>query len=699
MKFTKLLEPGRIGSVHTKNRMVKNAAGMCYSDERGLVTEKHVAFYEALARGGVGLINVETCCVDYPLGVDAPDRLYIADEKCIPNFSQLPRVIHKYGCPTFLQLVHAGNWHNSFTGLQPVSSSYLSEKEVKERSAEFLVPRELTIAGIEEIVDKFASAAVIAQKAGFDGIEINAATNHLVNSFLSRVWNMRKDAYGNQTLESRSRFIVEIIREIKKRLGKDFPVSIEYNGMEFGRKEGTTIQEAQGFARIFEKAGADSLNVRAYGFGGFSSVDAIGMIFPEEYFYPEARKPMPKQYDWSHKGVGALLPLAAAVKQVVSIPVMSVGRLDPIVGEMALREGKTDFVAMVRRLIADPELPNKIIKGKLEDIAPCTACFECRRHDRFIVDKANGCRQGSVCRINAAVGGVLPYEIKKADKKKKVVVVGGGPAGMEAARVAALRGHDVTLYEKEPKLGGLLPLAALVKGLEVEDLVGLVNYLKTQMTKLGVTVKLGKKFTPSIIEEIKPDAVILATGGIADELKIPGINRRNVVSNKALHKQLKFFLKFFGVQTLRQLTNIWMPVGKRVVIIGGAIQGAELAEFLVKRGRKVTIVEKSKSIGDGLERKQPFLVEWLAEKGVTMLTEVRSYDEITDKGLVITTKDSKKITIEANTIVPALPFVADTELIKSLKGKVSEVYAIGDCYDPRRIVHAVNMGYNTSLKI
>jgi 2,4-dienoyl-CoA reductase (NADPH2) len=534
--------------VQTRNRMVKNAAGMSYTDGKGDVRAPSVAFYEALAKGGAGLINVETCCVDYPLGVDEPVRLHLIDDKCIPNFSQLPEVIHKYGCPTFLQLVHAGNWHNSkFSGLQPVSSSSLTEKEAKERVKMFFAPRGLTIPEVEDIIDKFASSAVRAQKAGFDGVEINAATNHLVNSFLSRVWNKRQDAYGCQTLESRSRFLVEIIREIKKRLGQDFPVCALINGMEYGRKEGTTIEEAQEFARILQEAGADAINVRNYSFDPF--YDGIRTIFTEEAFYPEPLKPMPKPYDWSHKGEGALLPIAAAIKQAVSIPIIAIGRLGPEIGERALREGKADFIGMVRRLIADPELPNKVISGRLEDIAPCTACFECRRVDRWVAAK------GSVCRINAAVGGLQPYEVKKAEKKKKVVVVGGGPAGMEAARVAALRGHEVVLYEKESKLGGLLPLAALVKGLDVEDLVGIVRYLRTQITKLGVKVRLGKEFNLSIIEEIKPDAVILALGGIPDVLKIPGINRRNVVSNRDLHKQLKFFLKFFGVQTLRWLTN------------------------------------------------------------------------------------------------------------------------------------------------
>ena len=681
-RFDKLLEPSSIGRVKTRNRMVKTAADT-YCDQ-----EENKAFFEALARGGVGLINMGSVVVDYPFGVvESLRQAHFEDDKFIPDFRELTRVIHKHGCPTFMQLFHAGPWHQSrVDGLQPVSSSSLTRSELPDPKFYSDVPRGLTIAEIEGLIDKYARAAERAQKAEFDGVEINAATGHLPNSFLSRAWNKRQDAYGCADLESRARFVVEILRTIKERLGQDFPVGVLINGAEFGVDKGTTPEEAQGFARILQQAGADYIHVRAHGYGRYSRVHR-----PEQVFYPEPPKPLPRGLDGSHNGAGALVPLAEGIKKVVSIPIITVGRLDPKLGEKILQQGKADFIGFSRRLMADPEFPNKVASGRLEDIAPCTACMSCISAIRL--------EQPVRCRVNAALGEKQEYAIKQAAKKKKVLVVGGGPAGMEAARVAALRGHEVILYERAHKLGGLLPLAALVKGLEIEDLVALVHYFKIQITKLGVNIRLGKEVNLPLIEEVKPDVVILAIGGIPTVPEIPGINRRNVVSSSDLHRRLKIYLRFLGPRVLRWLTRFWMPLGKKVVIIGGAIQGCELAEFLIKRGRKVTIVDTAEALGDKLPiYKKQVLLEWLAKKGVTMMTGVK-YEEITDKGLAIITKEGKRQTIEADSIVPAMSLTPNTELLKLLEGKVPEIYLIGDCEEPRLIIDAIADGSHIARAI
>jgi 2,4-dienoyl-CoA reductase (NADPH2) len=372
----------------------------------------------------------------------------------------------------------------------------------------------------------------------------------------------------------------------------------------------------------------------------------------------------------------------------VSIPVITVGRLDPELGEEILREGKADFIAMTRRLFADPELPNKLATGRFDDIAPCTSCTQCKNED--------GPRR---CRINAALGTEGTYGIEPAEKKKRVVVVGGGPAGLEAARVAATRGHDVTLFEKSSKLGGLLPLAAMVKGLEIEDLLAIVEYLRNQITKLGVKIRLGKEATPAVIEEMKPDVLILATGGTAALPEIPGIQGSNVVSNADLHRMLKFFLRFFGPATLRHLTKIWMPLGKRVVIIGGGIQGCELAEFLVKRGRKVTVVDSADALGEGMiSHLKLQLFWWFRRKGVTMMPGVKPV-AVTAKGLTVLTKQGYKQTIEADSIVTALPMEPNKELLYALEGKVAEIYAIGDCGNSGLIVDAVGDGWRIAKSV
>ncbi len=346
---------------------------------------------------------------------------------------------------------------------------------------------------------------------------------------------------------------------------------------------------------------------------------------------------------------------------------------------------------MTRRLLADPELPNKVASGRLEDIAPCSGCLYC-----MDVRLQN---QPVQCRVNAALSREREYVIKPAERKKRVLVAGGGPAGMEAARVAALRGHEVILCEREHKLGGLIPVAAMVKDVELDDLVALVRYLRIQVTKLGVTIRLGKEVNLSVIEEFKPDIVILATGGIHTIPEITGISRRNVVSSSKLHRRLKTYTRFLGPMALDWLTRFWMPIGKRVVVIGGTIQGCELAEFLVKRGRKVTIVDTAEAMGEGMtgdDKGQLF--KWLDKKGATMMTEVR-YEEITDKGLAVITKDGKRKTLEVDTIILAMPLQPNTDLIKSLDGKVPEVYPIGDCREPHLIADAIADGSRIAYTI
>ncbi len=675
-RFQKLLEPYHIGSVKIKNRIVKTAAETNYYNETDFhVNETLKGFYEAQAKGGAGAVYVEGPAVDYPLGMFRDRGIRIDDDEYIPGLSELTQVIHKHDCAAFLQLVHAGPWHRTrFFGLQPVSASIPSNVQFPAED----LPRELTIAEIEDVVHQFASAAVRAQKAGFDGVDVNAGAAHLLSTFLSLHWNKRHDEYGCDTMENRARIVVEIIQEIKKRLGYDYPVGVLINGAEYAGDNAQTIEESQGFARIFEQAGATSIQVRSYRYGSFAS------FWPEQFHYPEPYETLAKELDWSHTGAGAYVPLATAIKQVVSIPVITVGRLDHRLGETVLEEGKADFIGMCRALMADPELPNKVAQCRPEDIAPCTACLTCLDGIALHLPMR--------CRINAALGKENEYEITPAKTKKKVMVIGGGPGGMEAARVAALRGHDVTLLEKERRLGGLLSTAALIKGNEVENLLSIIDYLKTQLFKSKVDVRLGKSANASTIEEIRPDVVIVASGSKLSTAQIQGADRRNVVNSIKLHQKLKVAQNFLGPQMLSRLTKFWMPVGKRVVIIGGAMQGCELAEFLVKRGRTVTIVEASDLIGEGIiDRKKQRLVEWMDRKKVTIITEARC-DEITGAGIIITTKDGTKQNIAADTIIPISPSIPDMEFPKTLEGKVPEIHLIGDCKEPGMIAEAIADG-------
>jgi 2,4-dienoyl-CoA reductase (NADPH2) len=692
-KFKNLAQPIKIGKIPLKNRMMKNGTGLFWDDPTtgGFMNDRNIAFFEALAKGGVGLVVAATG----PLQEGPLPGFKIISDEYIPGYRKLADAIHKYDCPAFLQLFHLGGMSPLFFKAPPgVSASSIPKN--KSPRPYFEVAREITIPEIHEVVERFAKAAERTKKAGFDGTELNGACNHLLNSFLSRAWNKRKDDYGCQSLETRARIVIEIIREIKRLNGKDWPIIALMNGMEVDLKDGITIEESRQFAKMFEEAGADAIEIRAEYYTWTKDVSRRDSThFPDMYFYPESPSPLDDCVEGKGEGAGANLPMAAAIKKVVSVPVIVMGKMDWRIGEKAIRKGKVDIISMNRRLFADPELPKKVLEDRIEDINPCTSCMTCFNLGEHF--------QPVACRVNPAFGHEREYEIRAAKKKKKVMIIGGGPAGMEAARVAALRGHEVLLYDKESKLGGSLPLAAMIKGRKREDLVGFIRYLRTQVTKLGVTIKRGKEVTPHTVEDINPDVLIIAVGGKHNIPDIPGINRSNVLTGMELHRRLKFYLKFAGPELLRKLSSIWLPsIGKNVIIMGGRLHGCQTAEFLVKRGRKVTIVDTGteKEIGEGLIEVflKPYLLYWLADKGVEIITEAQ-YEEISKKGLVITTKKEGKRTINANTIITALPLEPNTEFVNSMQGKAKEVYAIGDAKKPHLIIDAMADGARIGREI
>ena len=691
-KFEKLLEPGFIGGVEIKNRMVRSGAGT-FAAENNYVSKTHMALYEAFARGGAGLVIMEGVYLDYKLGIYPDVSLRISDDKYVEKLKELTDVIHKHGAKTFAQFLGLGTWAFPCEGMPPLSSSDMSAEEMPPAEQPFPPSppaRAVTKEEIAEIVVEFVNMAERAQRAGFDGVEINAAGSHFLNSFLSLIWNKRDDEYGCGSHENRARIVCEIIAGIKERLGADYPVGVLMNGKESGWPKGCIQPEdALEFAKLFEAAGADYLQVRAFGYG----VDPVRQWI-ENAFYPEKPAALPENLDWSRGGAGAYLPIAKAIRSQVSIPIFSVGRLGPELGEAAIKDGAVDFVAMQRRLIADPNLPNKVIEGRPEDIRPCTACLYC----------ASGAAESQLrCRVNPCIGHPDDFQVPVAEEKKRVVVVGGGPGGMEAARAAALRGHEVTLYEATSSLGGLLPMAATIKGSEIEDLPGLIKWYQGQLASLGVTVKTKHAFTAADADAIKPDAIIVAVGGKDQVPDIPGITTSKIVASGAsLHKMLDKLLKVFSTETLRKMTKLYMPLGKRVIIIGGEVQGAELAEFLALRKHEVTIVDKidAMSFGKGLAGiKQFYLSIWLAQKGVNMIPDVKEFKEITNKGLVIVDAEGAERLIEADTVVTALPVLENTELFDSLQGKAAQVFNVGDSSGGGLIIDAIAAGYQAALQI
>jgi len=692
IKYKYLAEPIYIGKVRLKNRMMKNGTGFFWDDpaEKSIMNDKYIAFFEAMAKGGAALVSSAVGPLTRDL--DAPMPGYrIRTDEFIPGWKKLADAVHKYDCLLFHQLFHLGPMLPIFVKAPPgVSASSLSKEESP--VPRFEVPREITIPELEDMVNLFAECGERMKKAGLDGTELNGGCNHLLNNFLSRAWNKRTDEYGTQTIENRTRLYVNIIKEIKRRNGKDWPIIALINGMEVGLKNGITVEESKQFARKLVEAGADAIEIRAEYYVFPDDNDRRESLhFPDIYFYPGFEGELDPMVYGKEFGKQANVLMAAEIKKTVNVPVIVQGKMDWKNGNEAIRNGQTDIISMNRRLIADPALPKKVLEGREEDINPCNSCMTCfdaGEHFRPIL-----------CRVNANFGHEREYEIKPAPIKKKIMIIGGGPSGLEAARVLALRGHKVMLFDKMSKLGGSMGLASMVKGMEREDIPGLIRYLDRQVRNAGVDVRTGTKVTPAAVDEIKPDVIIVATGGAHAVPNIPGINKLKVATSEKMHHMGKFFLQFFSPEFMRKMSLLPMImrpiVRKNVVIMGGRLHGCQTAEYLLHMGRNITIVDEGteKDIGDGLLEVfiKPYLMYWLKDHGVRFVTEVK-YKEITGKGLVVTTKDGKEQLIEGDTIITALPLKPDAAFFNSMKGKAKEVYAIGDAESPGYIVDAIAAG-------
>ncbi len=688
-----------IGPVKTRNRILKTANGTSFMEDDQTCGERMQTYYERLAKGGVGFLVVESCGVEYPLAIQHVHydddgnllhgvQLHFDDDKFIPGFARLTERVHKHGCPVSIQFQHAGPWNP--TGLLPADRSKRDTCAASAMTAEelpgpdFNIPRAYTRQEVEDQIDLWASAAERAYKAGFDACEINHGTCHQGATFLSRVWNKREDEYGAQNYENRTRFLRNCISEAKRRCGKTFAVHCLFNIVEYNHPKATTLEEGVEMAAVVARV-ADGINCRAerYGHRG-------GLIQPDRILYPEPPADLPKDLDWSRKGKGATVPLVAAVKsKVKNIPVWTACRLDPVIGEEYLQKGSLDFVGMTRRLLADPELPNKVREGRYEDIRWCNGCLHC-----FDMRNKNKLLE---CRTNATLGRELipEYQSRPPKRNKKVMVVGGGPSGMEAARVAAKRGHEVALYEKGSFLGGLIPVAAVVKDLETEDLTLFVQYLERQLKKEGVTVHMKTDVTPALVKRVNPDTLVIAAGPDHEKLNLPGAEPPTFVMAEKMHRMGKLALKFFTSRQLEKLSKIFQPgIGKSVVILGGTLHGYELAEFLAKRGRKVTIVHNgpASELGDRMTIDDVQLIgPWFRQKHVSIWTDAE-YKEITKKGLKMAQHGRLVYEIEGKNVIDTQDLVPNRKIVDQLSGLVDETHVIGSCREPGLIVDAVREG-------
>jgi 2,4-dienoyl-CoA reductase-like NADH-dependent reductase (Old Yellow Enzyme family)/thioredoxin reductase len=628
----KLFESVRIGQVELRNRLVMPPMNTNYATGDGSVTQRGIEYYRERARGGVGLVIVEGAFV-HPLGRGLNNQISLASEDKISGLNKLASAIHGEGAKAAIQLFHGGRQSTSLVlGAQPVSASDVPCMLTRE------TPRPLSLEEIEETVEAFGEATRRAKDAGFDFVEIHAAHGYLINQFLSPLTNLRKDKFGGD-LAARTRFLLEIIQRIKKKVGGDFPIICRINGDDYFQG-GLTLADAKGIAQTIQKAGIRAIHVSG---GIYDSANG------------ESTAPM-----WLPRGF--MVPLAQGIKSVTNIPVIAVGRINNIrLAEEIIEKGQADLISVGRALIADPEFPKKAKENRAEEIRPCIACNEGCINMLFLLKPVT-------CVLNAAVGREEEFRIKPAQKPKKVLVVGGGVGGMEFARIAALRGHRVSLYERNREFGGQVLLGSVPS--YKYELRNIVPYFKHELERLGVDIHLGEEVTESKINDIAPNVVCLATGSELAVPDIPGIKRGNVV---------------LATDVLAGKAR----VGENVAVLGGGEIGLETGYQLAEQGKKVTIIEQTKRVGtEMIPGFNSHVRHEFSRFGGKLITLARVI-EISKEGAVYE-REGSRLLERADTVVVALGTVSNASLLKNLRAKIPETYVVGDAARRGKIMDAVH---------
>ena len=685
-KLKKLFEPIKVGQLELKNRMVMLAMGTHLAD--GVINDRLTNYFAERAKGGAGLILVPFSPIYQ--GFHAPNELpYYAwhlpvlyDDKFIPETRKFASILHAQNPDVKIgaQIQILDKWaKDKESPLEWVGPSTVAKPHGPK-------PRELTVAEIEQIVDQFGEAARRAREAGFDAVEIYGGMGFLVNQFMSSFTNKRTDKYGG-TPENRAQFAVEIIASIQKKAGKDFPISCRISGEDLLEEGGNTLEDSKRIAPVLEKAGLSFINVQA---GWLESNVAI-----INFFVPR----------------GAFVYLAEGIKKVVKTPVITAYRInDPFVAEKILAQGRADLIGLGRALIADPEFPNKTKEGRFDEIRRCIACTRC-----IDLVHAHPIAQPVACTVNARTGREGDFPIKPAQKSKKVLVIGGGPGGMEAARVAAMRGHKVTLVDCAHRLGGAMLLAGVLQ----PEIPTFISYLEGQMKRLPIEVKLKTEVTADFVEKMKPDVVIVAMGGVPRTLDVPGANGPNVLSGRmmldamTLHRlpkkggvgqkllwQMSAPVMNYGYhpRLINWALRLPFPFKKRVVIIGGGFAGCEMTDVLIDRGKKVTVLEEGPRLGYDVGLSNIWVVKKkIKESGSVVATNAKVV-EITKKGVKASVGGSEKF-FEGDTVVMALPLQVNDKLSKELEKKGLVVRTVGDASSPGKIMEAVAAGFRASYEI
>lgn len=704
--YAPLLQPGQIGSLQLKNRIALAPMGENFGGLDGHATEKTQAYYEERARGGAGLIILGTTAVSWPSGTSEPHQLGISSDDFISTLAQVVRRVHVHGAKVAIQINHSGKvaandrahgremWVPSVPPALPPNASMrtITPQELSTFVGVGPHPdryRVMDEADIAQMIEWYAAAAVRAQQAGFDAVEVHCAHNYLIAGFLSPYFNQRTDGYGG-SYENRTRLMRELLTEVRRRVGPDYPIWVRLDAEEMHTPGGITLEEALQTARLCEQLGVNAISVSSYArlTRGSDFTDA----------------PIPQKS-------GAYLEFANAFKRVVRIPIIVAGRVEPEAGAAAIGAGEADFIAMGRKLLADPELPNKLLAGQPEAIRPCIYCYACVS-EIFV-------NRGIKCAVNAQTGHESTAPIVPAEHAKHVLIVGGGPAGMEAARMAVLRGHRVTLVERSDRLGGTLFFA----GLAYPENGRLLDYLVRQMQHPRIEVLLRTTVDAALLQRLEPDEILVATGASRAAPAIEGAQQTHVWSGDELRRLMtgdgaeeiakaklslaeRALFKAGGMlgvtdstQAIQGLSKLWMPLGKRVVIIGGGLVGLELAEFLLARGRQVTVLEPGTHAGTEL----PIVRRWRVIEAVQdhgQLHLQAQVQRIERKQVVWLNKKGEGQSTEADSVVLALGAEPDARVAEQLQALTSlPVRRLGDSAALGYIEGAMHSGHHAGRTI
>ncbi len=667
MNYENLMEPVEIGNMKLRNRTVMPGMGTNLASYDGTVSDIIVDYYGRRANGGTGLIITEVCAPEAE-GRVIPGELEITGLGYLPGLSRLVAAAHSGGSKIALQLAHGGCFASEqVTGVKPKTPSGVGTALLPEDE-----PREMTKEEIHDLINNYGKAGKLAKMAGFDAVELHGAHGYMPLQFLSGYTNRRTDEYGG-SLENRARFPLEVIKAIKEQAGSDFPIIYRLS-CEEDVPRGLTPDEAVKFSVWAEEAGVDALNISV---GTWDTRMSDFQQIMTGQASPEGKK--------TSEGVsigswvppiyvprGNLISYAEKVKQQVSVPVITAGSISPELAEETIKDNKADLACMGRQLIADPDYPNKLREEKPEEIRRCVRCNECLG--------AVLSYRGLDCAVNAEAGKEHETFVKSmpSNNKKKIFIAGGGPAGMEAAIKASSRGHDVTLYEQEEELGGMLRYLSIPEF--KKDYLDFMNWQISELYRKEVKVELGTSLTSEIIRNESPDTVIVATGAKTSTPNIEGI------TETPIHNPL-------------EVLDGKIPQGNRVVVCGGGLVGAEVAMHLtMEHDKQVVMLEQQSNVVPELEIFSQWVVQsQLVELGIEIKVD-HCIEKISEQGIMCT-NGTEATEISADDVVVALGMKPEITLLNEIEKENIEVISVGDAVEPRKVIHAIHEGYHVGRRV